>query len=84
MTKLLRDLLREDYLRVIKATMVEQHRNNTNLARETGFSKTHIGNVMKGLGSDDAIGAVCRVLGINIRDLFKDDERGKDQDLVAS
>ena len=84
MTKLLKDLLKQDYLRTIKATMIEQHHNNTSLARETGFSKTHIGNVMKGMGSDDAIGAVCKVLGIPIRSLFKEEQSGKDQDMVAS
>jgi len=84
MTNLLKSLLRDDYLTQIKATMVEQHHNNTSLARETGFSKTHIGNVMKGQGSDDAIASVCKVIGISIRDLFKEEASGKDKDMVAS
>ncbi len=84
MTNLLRSLLRKNYLTTIKATMVEKHHNNTSLARETGFSKTHIGNVMEGQGSDNAIGAVCRVLGISIRDLFTEESSAKDQNLVAT
>jgi DNA-binding phage protein len=84
MTKLLKGLLRPDYLIIIKQTMMEKHHNNTSLARETGFSKTHIGNVMKGLGSDDAISAVCKVLNIPIRSLFKEDPRGENQDMATA
>jgi hypothetical protein len=72
MTKLLRNLLRPDYLQTIKAAMMEQHHNNTSLARETNYSKPHIGNVMKGNGSDDALAAICKVLRIEIRSIMKD------------
>jgi len=71
MTKLLRDLLVEDYLSTIKAEMIKQFYNNTSLARRTGFSKAHIGNLLKGQGSDDALAAVCKVLGIDIRSLLR-------------
>lgn len=77
MTELLRSLLREDYLKIIKARMIENHWNNTSISRRTGFSKAHIGNVMRGRGSDDAIGAVCQALSINIRDLFKEQQSDK-------
>jgi len=74
MTKLLRELLREDYLGVLKARMMEQHHNQSSLARDTGFSPAHIGNVFRDKGSDDAIAAICRVLEMDIRkDLFKKD-----------
>lgn len=72
MTKLLRDMLRPDYLRIIKARMLQRHYNNTALARETGYSRAHIGNILKGQGSDDGLAAICRVLGIEILSLLKE------------
>jgi len=77
MTKLLRDLLRPDYLAVIKARMMEQHHNHTSLAKATGFSIAHIGNIFKQMGSDDAIAAICVILKLDIRkDLFKPEPSG--------
>ena len=72
MTSLLRSLLRDNYIAEIKAMMLSQHHNNTSLSRRTGYSKAHIGNVLKGDGSDDALAAVCTVLGLDIKSLFKD------------
>lgn len=71
MTGLLKDMLRIDYVRVLKARMLENRYNNTTLARRTGYSNAHIGNVLKGLGSDDALNAVCFALDMKITDLFK-------------
>lgn len=82
MTKTLKSMLRPDYLQIIKARMMEMHWNNSALSRRTGFSKPHIGNVLKGAGSDDALAAICQVLNIEIRrDLFKPvaDEGGEDR-----
>lgn len=75
MTKLLKKYLSTNYLAVLKAKMLEKHHNFTSLARETQYSKTHIGNIFKGRGSDDAIAAVCKVLGIQVIDLFKEEYR---------
>ncbi len=72
MTKLLRDLLRSDYLAIVKAKMMEKHHNNTSVAKRTGYSGAQIGNLLKDRGSDDCLAAVCKVLGIDIRrELFK-------------
>ena len=79
MTKLLSDMLRDDYLAVLKATMMKQHHNNSSVAKLTGYSNPHIGNIFKGTGSDDAIAAVCKVLGLDIqKDLFKPEFGGAD------
>lgn len=78
MTKLLAELLRSDYRAVLKASMMEQHHNHTSLARATGFSVAHIGNIFKDQGSDDAIAAICKILKLDIRkDLFKPESSGK-------
>lgn len=56
--------------------------NNSAISRRTGISKPHVGNVLKGAGSDDALAAICQVLNIDIRrDLFKPviDEGGEDR-----
>lgn len=71
MTKLLRSLLRKDYLSFVKAKMLDYHWNNTTLSKKTGFSRAHIGNVLAGNGSDDALAAVCKVLDIDVRSLFE-------------
>ena len=80
MTKLLKSMLREDYLIVIKTKMLNDQWNNSALSRRTGYSQAHIGNLLNGRGSDDALAAVCNALGINIRDLFKETAGGEDGD----
>lgn len=83
MTKTLKSMLRPDYLQIIKAKQMELHWNNSALSRRTGLSKPHIGNVLKGHGSDDALAAICQVLNIDIRrELFKplaDESGGEDK-----
>lgn len=71
MTKLLRDLLRHDYVAILKAKAMETHHNYTSISRLSAYSIPHISNVFRGEGSDDAIGAVCSVLGVEVRSLFK-------------
>lgn len=73
MTSLLKEMLRDDYLNTIKVRMVELGFNNSSLARRTEFSVPHIGNILNGGGSDDALRTVCSVLGIGIRELLKDE-----------
>jgi len=64
-------MLKEDYIELLKAKMMKHHWNNTTLSRRTGFSKAHIGNVLAGNGSDDALAAVCTALSIDVRTLLK-------------
>lgn len=71
MTRLLRRLLKEDYLYFVKEAMLRRHWNNTTLSRHTGYSKAHIGNLLAGNGSDDALAAACTALNIDIRNLMK-------------
>jgi len=78
MTKLLKSMLREDYLSIIKAKMLDEQYNNSSLSRRTGFTQAHIGNLLRGRGSDDALAAVCNALGINVRNLFKENVSGED------
>lgn len=73
MTKLLRSLLRDDYIMIVKTKMLEEHHNNSSLSRSTGFSAAHIGNLLNGNGSDDCLGAVCKVLNLDVRSLMKTD-----------
>lgn len=71
MTELLKTMLRDDYLAAIKTRMMEMRFNNAALARLCGYTPAHIGNVLKGHGSDDAIFAVCKALSIDITTLYK-------------
>lgn len=72
MTKLLKSMLKENYLHILKKHMVIQGHNNRSLGRETGYSAAHIGNVFMNKGSDNALGQICKVLGIHVSVLFKE------------
>lgn len=73
MANLIREMLRDDYIDIIKIRMVEQGHNNSSLAKVTNFSVPHIGNILNGGGSDEAIRIICSVLNLTIRDLLKDE-----------
>jgi len=76
MTSLLKDMLKDDYLSIFKLRMVELGINNSALARKTEFTPAHIGNILNGGGSDEAISAICNVLKLTITDLLKEEYKG--------
>jgi hypothetical protein len=76
MTQLLKDMLRDDYLNVIKIRMVENGHNNSSLAKATSFSVPHIGNILDGGGSDEALRTIISVLNLDLKSILKDEFQG--------
>lgn len=73
MTNHLREMLVDDYLDRIRIQMVMRHWNNSSLARRTGYTVAHIGNVLKGEGSDSALSVVLKALDIDLKAVLKDE-----------
>ena len=73
MTPDLEEMLRPDWLKVIKVRMAQQGHNQSSLARKSDFTPAHIGNILNGKGSDEALRIVCSVLELDITSLMKEE-----------